>query len=130
MCLFITTVPTETAFRIWDSLFLLGPKVLFEVALALLKLNERRLLTFDTEPDAAVFLNLEASRLFDCSQLFEELAPSFMNKFSITSAFADSLKPLVAAKVAEKRVMFRQQVEREAREAQELREQELSSPLS
>ena len=35
--LFCTALPAETAVRIWDVLFLEGPKILFRVALALFK---------------------------------------------------------------------------------------------
>ena len=35
--LFCTALPAETAVRIWDVLFLEGPKILFRTALALFK---------------------------------------------------------------------------------------------
>lgn len=44
MCLFATTLPAETVARVWDTLFSEGPKVLFRVALAVLKLLEPALL--------------------------------------------------------------------------------------
>ncbi len=39
--------PSETTTRIWDSLFSEGPKILFRVALGLLKMEEVALLHFD-----------------------------------------------------------------------------------
>lgn len=47
LCLFATSVPSETVARIWDALFNEGPKILFRVALALLKLEEEALLRCD-----------------------------------------------------------------------------------
>lgn len=47
LCLFATTLPSETAARVWDALLKEGPKVLFRVALALLKANEATLLQQD-----------------------------------------------------------------------------------
>eukprot|EP01023_Acetabularia_acetabulum_P054664 TRINITY_DN6194_c0_g1_i3.p2 TRINITY_DN6194_c0_g1~~TRINITY_DN6194_c0_g1_i3.p2 ORF type:complete len:231 (-),score=29.31 TRINITY_DN6194_c0_g1_i3:1279-1875(-) len=40
LCLFITSLPSETTARVWDSFFYEGPKVLFRVALAILKIFE------------------------------------------------------------------------------------------
>lgn len=68
MCLFITSVPCETAFRIWDKIFLngtFGPKVIFETALRLLKFYEKRLKTLNDVSDVAVFLSTEMSKLLD-----------------------------------------------------------------
>lgn len=39
LCLFCTVMPSETAMRIWDALLLEGPKVLYRVALTLLKVH-------------------------------------------------------------------------------------------
>ncbi|KAL3133657.1 hypothetical protein ABBQ32_008168 [Trebouxia sp. C0010 RCD-2024] len=47
LCLFATTLPSETAARVWDALLNEGPKVLFRVALALLKTSEAVLLKQD-----------------------------------------------------------------------------------
>lgn len=47
LCLFATTLPSETAARVWDALLQEGPKVLFRVALAILKTNEAVLLKQD-----------------------------------------------------------------------------------
>ena len=41
--LFCTALPAETAVRIWDVLFLEGPKILFRTALALFKVCALRL---------------------------------------------------------------------------------------
>lgn len=43
LCIFVNTLPPESALRIWDIFLNEGVKTLFRVSLALLKLNERTL---------------------------------------------------------------------------------------
>ena len=45
VCLYCEVLPVETVLRIWDTLFYEGSKILFRVALGLLKLNQDRLLS-------------------------------------------------------------------------------------
>lgn len=45
ICLYADVLPVETVLRVWDCLFAEGSKVLFRVALTLLKVNESRFLT-------------------------------------------------------------------------------------
>jgi TBC1 domain family member 2A len=40
--LFTMALPPETAVRVWDCLFVEGPKVIFRVALALLKVRHKK----------------------------------------------------------------------------------------
>lgn len=40
-CLFVTVLPAETTARVWDCMFVEGPKVLHRVALSLLKVGCR-----------------------------------------------------------------------------------------
>lgn len=51
LCLFSTVLPSETVARVWDALLFEGPKVLYRVALALLKLHEQQLLAIDNTGD-------------------------------------------------------------------------------
>lgn len=44
LCLFCTSLPSETAARVLDALFNEGPKILFRVALAILSTLEQQLL--------------------------------------------------------------------------------------
>ena len=44
ICLYSEVLPVETVLRIWDAIFYEGNKILFRVALGLLKLNQDRLL--------------------------------------------------------------------------------------
>ena len=45
ICLYSEVLPVETVLRIWDAIFYEGNKILFRVALGLLKLNQARLLS-------------------------------------------------------------------------------------
>eukprot|EP00201_Polytomella_parva_P003812 CAMPEP_0175086916 /NCGR_PEP_ID=MMETSP0052_2-20121109/29530_1 /TAXON_ID=51329 ORGANISM="Polytomella parva, Strain SAG 63-3" /NCGR_SAMPLE_ID=MMETSP0052_2 /ASSEMBLY_ACC=CAM_ASM_000194 /LENGTH=425 /DNA_ID=CAMNT_0016359183 /DNA_START=290 /DNA_END=1567 /DNA_ORIENTATION=+ len=47
LCLFSSSLPSETVSRVWDALFNEGPKILFRVALALLKIYEDNILRVD-----------------------------------------------------------------------------------
>ncbi|GLC41876.1 hypothetical protein PLESTF_000095400 [Pleodorina starrii] len=44
LCLYSVSLPSETVMRVWDALFYEGPKILFRVALALLKIYEEHML--------------------------------------------------------------------------------------
>lgn len=44
LCLYCTAFPITTTLRIWDCLFYEGDKILFRIALALFKLNEKKIL--------------------------------------------------------------------------------------
>lgn len=65
LCLFSTAVPAETVARIWDSLLHEGPKVLFRVALALLKIVEHKLLLQDNPGEILRAARSCASEQFD-----------------------------------------------------------------
>ncbi|GEQ70797.1 hypothetical protein JCM33374_g4476 [Metschnikowia sp. JCM 33374] len=53
LCLYLTSMPLVFAFRILDVFFLQGPKTLFQVALAILKINGEALL--EAEDDGTFF---------------------------------------------------------------------------
>jgi Rab-GTPase-TBC domain/FYVE zinc finger/LIM domain len=44
LCLFVNSMPLETALRVWDCMFNEGAKVIFRAGLAMLKINERIIL--------------------------------------------------------------------------------------
>ncbi|ESO98866.1 hypothetical protein LOTGIDRAFT_187086 [Lottia gigantea] len=52
ICLYADVMPVETVLRIWDCLFLEGPKILLRVALTLIKLNKDKILACKSFPDA------------------------------------------------------------------------------
>ncbi|XP_074048189.1 growth hormone-regulated TBC protein 1 isoform X1 [Macrotis lagotis] len=51
ICLFIDILPVETVLRIWDCLFYEGSKVIFRVALTLIKQNQASILEATNFPD-------------------------------------------------------------------------------
>lgn len=71
MCLFVNSVPIETAFRIWDAFFLEGYKILFRISICLLQMMERELLACENMGDAITFLNKYPKEMFDCRNLMK-----------------------------------------------------------
>ncbi|XP_051782191.1 growth hormone-regulated TBC protein 1-A isoform X1 [Erpetoichthys calabaricus] len=51
ICLFVDVLPVETVLRIWDCLFYEGSKILFRVALTLIKHNQTTILQARNFPD-------------------------------------------------------------------------------
>jgi len=49
MTIFSNNVPLELTLRIWDVFFIEGQKIMYRVALAVLKINEKHLLVGDCE---------------------------------------------------------------------------------
>jgi len=49
LCLFVDLTPVETTLRIWDLLFSEGNKILFRIGLALMKINQTKII--ETEDD-------------------------------------------------------------------------------
>ncbi|KAI8064867.1 rab-GTPase-TBC domain-containing protein [Gilbertella persicaria] len=54
LTLYINSMPLPFAFRILDCFFLEGSKILFQIALAILKINEKELLTVDDDSELLV----------------------------------------------------------------------------
>ncbi|KAL4457817.1 hypothetical protein ABPG75_012682 [Micractinium tetrahymenae] len=71
LCLFCTSLPAETVARVWDALLNEGPKVLFRVALALLKLHEPLLLAQDNEGELLRATRRLAAKAFDRDALMK-----------------------------------------------------------
>ena len=69
LCLFCTSLPAETAARVWDALLHEGPKVLYRVALALLKMHEPALLATDNPGDLLRVARSAAAEEFDRDEL-------------------------------------------------------------
>lgn len=63
--LFVTVLPMETTMRIWDSLFCEGTKIIFQVILALLKMNEKAILKTKNESEMMMLLNRIPELAFD-----------------------------------------------------------------
>ena len=64
-------LPSETAARIWDSFLFEGPKILFRVGLALIKLCREDLLRATNPGDAMVVLKDAQNDLHNRSRLMD-----------------------------------------------------------
>lgn len=69
LCLFCTSLPAETAIRMWDALLNEGTKVLFRVGLALLKMHEPVLLATDNPGELLRAARNAAAVEFDRDEL-------------------------------------------------------------
>ncbi|KAL0291709.1 UNVERIFIED_CONTAM: TBC1 domain family member 2B [Sesamum radiatum] len=69
LCLFSKSLPSETTLRVWDVLFYEGAQVLFNVALAIFKMNERQLLTTHHVGDVINVIQRSTHHLFDPDEL-------------------------------------------------------------
>ena len=83
LCLYATTFPAETVARVWDSLLLEGPKVLFRVAIALLKIHEPMLLAADNAGELLKLTRTAAMSEYNRDELlkvaFDGIGPLAMN---------------------------------------------------
>ena len=71
LCLYCKSLPSETAARIWDSLLLEGPKVLFRVALAIIKLCRKDLLAATNPGDVLQILRSKQEALHNRCELMK-----------------------------------------------------------
>lgn len=71
LCLYCTSLPMETCLRVWDALFHEGPKILFRVALALLKMHEPSLLSTDNAGDLLRRTRIAAAEEYDRDELMK-----------------------------------------------------------
>ncbi|GFP84871.1 tbc1 domain family member 2a [Phtheirospermum japonicum] len=69
ICLFSKSLPSETTLRVWDILFYEGANVLFNVALAIFKMNEEELLITHQVGDVINVIQRTTHRLFDPDEL-------------------------------------------------------------
>ncbi|KAK6118753.1 hypothetical protein DH2020_047500 [Rehmannia glutinosa] len=69
LCLFSKSLPSETTLRVWDVLFYEGAKVLFNVALAIFKMNEEKLLLTHHVGDVINVVQRTTHHLFDPDEL-------------------------------------------------------------
>jgi len=72
LCCFLKVLPVETTLRVWDSLFVEGPKVLFRVGVALVKRHSAALLACDEFGQAFQLLNRMGANEYDCDALMKE----------------------------------------------------------
>ncbi|KAL8045528.1 hypothetical protein ABFX02_08G120100 [Erythranthe guttata] len=69
LCLFSKSLPSETTLRVWDILFYEGANVLFNVALAIFKMNEEELLVTHQVGDVINVIQRTTHHLFDPDEL-------------------------------------------------------------
>ncbi|EYU43191.1 hypothetical protein ABFS83_08G120300 [Erythranthe nasuta] len=69
LCLFSKSLPSETTLRVWDILFYEGANVLFNVALAIFKMNEEELLVTHQVGDVINVIQKTTHHLFDPDEL-------------------------------------------------------------
>lgn len=69
LCLFSKSLPSETTLRVWDVLFNEGAKVLFNVALAIFKMEEEELLRAHQIGDVIDILQNTTHHLYDPDNL-------------------------------------------------------------
>ena len=65
LCLFCKTLPPETTARVWDALLLEGPKVLFRVALAIVRGARKDILAADNPGDVLMLFKGVQAKLHD-----------------------------------------------------------------
>ncbi|KAI8139551.1 rab-GTPase-TBC domain-containing protein [Fennellomyces sp. T-0311] len=71
LTLFLNILPIETVARVWDCVFVEGYKVLFRVALAIIKLSEESICAAEDPTDALQLLQNIPKRLLDCHEFMQ-----------------------------------------------------------
>lgn len=108
ICLFADVLPVETVLRIWDCLFVEGPKILFRVSLTLIKLNERALLDCtDLSTLITCFKTITRSpAVLHCHSFMTQIfkVPGTLKRSTIESLRLEVEKKLSQEKLSQKRV--------------------------
>jgi len=91
ICLYADVLPTETVLRIWDCLFFEGSKIIFRVALTLIKIHKEAILaTSDLSELMAVFRNMkDHPRVIDCHGFMQDV---FALSGSLSSSQIEKLR--------------------------------------
>ena len=71
LCIFCNRMPCETVARVWDAVFCKGPQTIFQVALAIFKLCEDKLMACDDMGRAIQLLREFEASLYDADALLE-----------------------------------------------------------
>ena len=112
VCLYCEVLPLETVLRVWDTIFYEGSKILFRVALGLLKLNQARLINkTDFASLAGEFKLIEEDRItMNCHTFLDDICTK---TGGLPRAEISRLREEVGAEVRA------EQVERERRRRQD-----------
>lgn len=78
LCAFIGTLPTSTALRVWDWLFLRGQVVLFVVAVGILRLAQPRILSATTHSELHSIVKSLGTELHDEEEFMSFLQDTVM----------------------------------------------------
>jgi len=70
LCLFVNYLPNETVYSVWDSIMLEGVKVVFEVALGILRMFQEKLLLINDAVDAMCFLTKQLGTITEPTSLW------------------------------------------------------------
>lgn len=86
ICLYAEVLPTETVLRIWDCLFYEGSKVIFRVALALIRLHRQQILEAKDLADLVTcFRGMGSSfSVINCHQFIADM-------FKVPSSFSNKM---------------------------------------
>ncbi|KAM9674507.1 growth hormone-regulated TBC protein 1 isoform 2-T2 [Dama dama] len=88
ICLFVDVLPVETVLRVWDCLFSEGSKILFRVALTLLKHHQASILEATSVPDLCEkFKEITRGRFVtECHSFMQRIfsEPGSLSRASIT----------------------------------------------
>ncbi|KAI8050662.1 rab-GTPase-TBC domain-containing protein [Gilbertella persicaria] len=97
LTMYIHILPVETVLRVWDCFFIEGFKVLYQVALTILKLNEQRIYEAEDAIEAFQILQSMPKRMIDCDQFIK----------CIFSSKNDIVLDLTLQDIDHKRILFR-----------------------
>ncbi|KAI8979031.1 rab-GTPase-TBC domain-containing protein [Pilobolus umbonatus] len=85
LTLFINILPIETVFRIWDCLLVgEGFKIIYQVALTIIKMNEDNIRRVEDYVDLFQVLQVMPKKLIDCHQFMEMVFSSDGMAFDLT----------------------------------------------
>ncbi|XP_025051899.1 protein ADP-ribosylarginine hydrolase-like protein 1 isoform X3 [Alligator sinensis] len=98
ICLFIDILPVETVLRIWDCLFYEGSKILFRVALTLIKQHQASILEATNFPDICDKFKEITKGMFvtECHTFMEKI---FTEPGSLSMATINKLRETCRAKL-------------------------------
>ncbi|KPP72883.1 growth hormone-regulated TBC protein 1-A-like [Scleropages formosus] len=98
ICLFIDILPVETVLRIWDCLFYEGSKIIFRVALTLIKHNQALILQARSFPDICDrFKQITKGQLVeDCHTFMQKI---FAEPGSLSKATVNKLREMCRARI-------------------------------
>lgn len=96
IALFVDSVPIETVMRIWDAFFNEGNKVLFRVVLAMIRLNEAKILALRESSELYSYMKQMPDGMYDCQTL---MTTAFTQVKPLRRATIDGLRREAAERI-------------------------------